>query len=132
MVIRDNYVEYANIARVRKNKVDIPRLQEMLRECKQKSRYTNNEISKLLGVPLTMVGHWFRTDGCFSIPDETIWLKLKALLNCPSDFDEAILIFEEKENVYEKSNRFYIASKISPTITTMCGNDKVIVRKRTR
>ena len=42
--------------------------------------YSNREISNILGVKKTTVDHWFRTDDCFSIPDENIWFELKDLL----------------------------------------------------
>jgi DNA (cytosine-5)-methyltransferase 3A len=88
---------------VRKYEVDIFGLQNILREHKNMS---NQQIADLLKVPKTMVDHWFRTDAHFSIPDKDIWIQLKELLQIETnEFDESIMTFEEKENVFEKSNR---------------------------
>jgi DNA (cytosine-5)-methyltransferase 1 len=99
-------------------------LKDVLRESKN---MTNKEIATRLDVPITKVEHWFRNDSCFAIPDENIWLKLKELLNIQtSEFDESILTFEEREGVFEKSNRFYFDNGISPTITSASANEKII------
>lgn len=61
-----------------------------------------------------MVEHWFRTDNCFSIPDEDVWYQLKELLNITiNDFDE--------------SNRCYFEEGIAPTITSASADEKIIV-----
>lgn len=125
-----NYIEFTQKVRVRKYEIDEVDFQNMMKEYKRASNLTNLQISNALGVPLTMVGHWFRTDACFSFPSEGVWYRLKDLLNLPNDYDEAITTFEEKDSVYDKSKRVYLSSKISPTITTMCGNEKVLVRRK--
>lgn len=130
MKITENYIEFTPKVRVRKYKIDEKAFQQMMREYKQKSGLTNAQISEALSVPLTMVGHWFRTDNCFSYPTEDIWYCLKDLLKLPNDYDEAITTFEEKDSVYDKSKRVYLSSKISPTITTMCGNEKILIRRK--
>lgn len=129
MKITKNYIKYLPKVRVRKYEIDKKTFQKMIKEHKIKSGLTNLQISKALNVPLTIVGHWFRTDTCFSYPSENIWWQFKTLLKLPSDFDEAITTFEEKDNVYDKSKRVYLSSKIAPTITTMCGNEKILVKK---
>lgn len=44
------------------------------------------------------------------------------------EFDKAIMTFEEKEGVYEKSERHYFTDEIAPTLTsTSAGNEKVII-----
>ena len=68
------------IVKVRKNEVDIPNLQILLKKHKKKG-ITLDYISTKLKVPKTMVEHWFRTDSGFSIPNPEIWLSLKELLN---------------------------------------------------
>lgn len=128
----ENYIEFTPKVKVRKYEIDEKAFQKMIKKHKVKSGLTNLQISKELNVPLTMVGHWFRTDACFSYPSSDIWWQLKALLNLPSDYDEAITTFEEKDSVYDKSKRVYLSSKISPTITTMCGNEKILIRKYTK
>lgn len=113
------------IVSVRKYEVDILGLQKTLKEHK---KLNNQQIADELQVSKTMVEHWFRTDRYFSIPDKAIWNKLKELLEIKTnEFDESIITFEEKDNVFEKSNRTYDANGIAPTLTTMCGNDSIIV-----
>lgn len=118
-------IDIPQTVRIRKYPVDIEKLKKSLKEHKN---YTNKEIALILDRPLTLVEHWFRTDGCFSIPDENIWIKLKTLLKINTDeFDESIMIFEEREGVYDKANRFYYEEGISPTITSTSANEKIIV-----
>ena len=91
------------IVSVRKYEVDVLGLQKTLKEHKKTN---NQQIANELGVPKTMVEHWFRTDTYFSIPDKDIWLKLKELLKISTnEFDESIMTFEEKESIFEKTNR---------------------------
>lgn len=117
-------VEIPQKVKVRKYKVDTEKLKSVLREHKNKS---NKSIAESLNKPLTLVEHWFRKDACFSIPDADIWFELKKLLNIETnEFDEAITTFEEKDNVYEKSNRFYCDTGLAPTITSSSANEKII------
>ena len=37
------------------------------------------------------------------------------------------MTFEIREGVYEKSNRCYYEDGIAPTLTCMCGDEKIIV-----
>ena len=123
-------VDIPQIVKVRKYEVDNAKLVELLRSHKN---LTNKQISDALNVPLTKVEHWFRTDSCFAIPDPEIWYQLKELLNIKTDeFDAAITTFEEKEGVYEKSNRCYLDSGIAPTLTATSGDEKVITNLRIR
>ena len=115
---------------VRKHEVDIDGLKRILRSHKTLS---NKEISDALGVPQTKVEHWFRNDNCFSIPDSNIWRGLKSLLNIQTDeFDKSIMEFEEKENVFEKSNRCYDENGIAPTMTATTSDEKIITNYRIR
>ena len=110
--------------RVRKYSIDTDKLVQVLRDHKNLS---NQEIAETLNVPLTKVEHWFRKDEYFAIPDAEIWSSLKALLKIETDeFDEAITTFEEKEGVFEKTNRCYFTNGIAPTLTSTSGNEKVI------
>ena len=122
-------VDIPQTVRVRKYEVDIERLCSVLRNAKQNVEITNNELALELDVPQTKVEHWFRQDKHFAIPDEDIWFKLKNILNITTDeFDEAIMTFEEKEGVYEKSERHYFANGIAPTLTsTSAGSEKFII-----
>lgn len=114
--------------RVRKYEVDILSLQILLRESKKKSKVTNKQIAEQLNIPLTKVEHWFRTDIYFAIPDENLWFELKELLHITDNsFDKSIMTFEIREGVYEKSNRCYYEEGIAPTLTCMCGDEKIIV-----
>lgn len=123
-------VEIPQTVKVRKHEVDTRKLIKTLREHKS---YTCKEIASKLDISLTTVEHWFREDKCFSIPDADIWFKLKELLNIKTDeFDKSITEFEEKEGVFEKSNRCYLDSGLAPTLTMASGNEKVIVASRGR
>ena len=117
-------VEIPQKVKVRKYEVDTEKLKSVLREHKNKS---NKIIAESLNKPLTLVEHWFRKDNCFSIPDADVWFGLKKLLNIETnEFDEAITTFEEKDNMYEKSNRFYYDTGLAPTITSASANEKII------
>ena len=127
-------IDIPQTVKVRKYPVDTDTLCETLRYHKALVDQNNNGISNALGVPVTKVEHWFRRDDCFAIPDPDVWFKLKELLKITTDeFDEAIMTFEEKEGVYEKSERHYFADGISPTLTnTSAGNEKILVREATK
>lgn len=105
--------------KVRKYKVDIEKLKEILKVQKQKLGLTINDISNTLNVNKTTVEHWFRSDDCFSIPDAEIWLDLKKLLQINTDefMDKSIMEFEIKPNEYDMTNRVYDENGISPTLT---------------
>lgn len=110
--------EIPQMVRVRKYSVDCESLCDCLREHKAKKQLNNKHIAEYLNVPITMVEHWFRRDKCFSIPDAEVWFKLKHLLDIKNtEFDESIMTFEEKENVFEKGNRIYDCIGLCPTIT---------------
>jgi site-specific DNA-cytosine methylase len=114
------------IVSVRKHEVDILALQKTLKEHK---KTTNQQIADALNVPKTMVEHWFRTDACFSIPDKDLWIKLKEILGITTDeFDESIMTFEERESVFEKTNRVYDENGIAPTLTSTSADERILVR----
>ena len=99
---------------VRKFEVDILGLQSVLK----KHRQPIKKISETLDVNKTTVEHWFRTDKSFSIPSPDIWFKLKNYLGITTDeFDQSIMEFEEKDNVFESSQRVYDSNGSYPTIT---------------
>lgn len=115
-MIKCEQVEIYQFVKVRKHSVDIKSLQTMLRAHKCMS---NKGISIALGIPLTMVEHWFRTDKYFSIPEDKLWFKLKDLLNINNnEFDKFVTEFEYKPNVFDMSNRAYIESGLAPTLLT--------------
>jgi DNA-cytosine methyltransferase len=115
------------IVSVRKYEVNILALQDCL---KQHKKTNNLKIANTLNVPKTMVEHWFRTDTYFSIPDKDIWIKLKNLLKITTnEFDESILVFEEKESVFEKTNRVYDENGIAPTLTSTRADERILVRE---
>lgn len=108
---------------VRKYEINQDELYNFLKEHKTKS---NQQIADELNISKTKVDHWFRNDESFSIPTRDIWFKLKEVLNIKSDkFDRAIMDFEIKDGVYEKSNRCYLDVGIAPTLTTAC-EEKII------
>lgn len=125
-----NKIDITQTVRVRKYEVDCEKLCEVLRTYKSSSGLNNQDIANHLNIPLTKVEHWFRQDKSFAIPSEDIWFELKALLGVKTDeFDNAIMTFEEKEGVFEKSNRCYFPNGIAPTITCASENEKVIEPK---
>lgn len=120
-------VDIPQIVKVRKYEVDIENLKTLLKEHKKLTGLSNSYISSCLDLPQTKVEHWFRTDDCFAIPDAEYWYKLKdILLIKTNEFDEAITTFEEKEGVFEKSNRCYFDTGISPTLTATSADEKII------
>lgn len=126
-------VDIPQMVKVRKYPVNTDKLVKVLRKQKEICQVSNKEISNKLNVPLTKVEHWFRDDEFFAIPDADIWNELKHLLQIVTDeFDESITTFEEREGVYEKSNRCYHEEGISPTLTSMSGNEKIITNYRIR
>lgn len=113
------------IVSVRKYKVDIKKLQNLLSSHKNKSI---NEISKELNLPKTQVAHWFRKDKSFSIPPKEVWHKLKKILSIKNNsFDKSITTFIEKESVFEKTNRVYDTKGIAPTLTSTGADEKIII-----
>lgn len=123
-------VDIPQTVKVRKYTVDCNSLCQCLRNHKAKANISNKDISIALDVPITKVEHWFRQDDCFAIPDPDNWYGLKTLLGIATDeFDESIMTFEEKEGVYEKSERHYHADGIAPTLTSAsASNEKVIIQ----
>ena len=115
----------------RKYDVDILSLQQVLRTAKEETHLRIKDIAEHLGLPLTQVAHWFRTDDCFSIPPKEVWYELKSLLNIDNDsFDKAITEFEELEGVYDMSNRIYSDEGLSPTLK--CSSDGALIKEHNR
>lgn len=113
--------------RVRKFEVDVEKLKQTLKYHKNKSGYSNKQISEVLGQPKTLVDHWFRYDNSFSIPNEELWMKLKEILKIETDeFDRSIMSFEVRDGIYDKSNRVYDTNGISPTTLARTDNAKII------
>ena len=120
-------IDIPQTVKVRKYPVDTNALCKFLRCAKADADLTNDNIANALDVSKTKVEHWFRRDECFAIPDSEIWMELKALLKIETDeFDESIMTFEEKEGVYEKSERHYFSEGIAPTLTSTTAAEKVI------
>jgi DNA (cytosine-5)-methyltransferase 3A len=113
---------------VRKHEVNIPKLQNLLKKYHKPAK----DIAEQLGIPRTKVEHWFRRDASFSIPDAFYWKELKGILGILTDeFDAAIMEFEEREGIYEKSNRVYDEEGIAPTLTQASSDEKILVREIT-
>ena len=125
-------INMPQLVKVRKYEVDCERLCGLLRNHKRLAGKSNTAIAEALDVPMTKVGHWFRTDSCFAIPDAEVWYDLKKVLAIQTtEFDRAITTFEERPGVYEKSERCYLADGIAPTLTsTSAGAEKIIVEER--
>jgi site-specific DNA-cytosine methylase len=102
------------IVSVRKHDVDVESLKHLIRKHKND---TILNISKKINRPKTEVEHWFRSDSSFAIPSPEIWMQLKNILNIETNVhDMAILEFEEKESVFEQSNRVYGVNGKNPTL----------------
>ena len=126
-------IEIPQTVKVRKYPVDTKKLVEVLRDAKIKQDLTNSRIAFELDVPITTVEHWFRRDESFAIPDEDVWWSIKNLLGIETtEFDESITTFEEKEGIYEKSNRYYYDDGIAPIITSASANEKIISNLKIR
>ena len=111
---------------IRKHEVNIPKLQKVLKAHKKPLK----EIAETLDIPITKVEHWFRSDKYFAIPDSMYWKELKSFLGIlTEEFDASIMEFEEKEGVYEKSNRVYDEDGIAPTLTQTSSDEKILVRE---
>ena len=105
--------------RVRKHYVDKTKLCEFLRSHKNKSI---QEISVYCDAPKTMVEHWFRCDGSFSIPGAEYWHKLKEILEIEDiSWDRHIMEFEVKNNSFDMAKRIYHIDGKHPTLTTLTG-----------
>ena len=128
--VKENNVIVHNIPQivsVRKHKVDVKKLQELLKKHKNIS---NQKIAKKLNIKKTTVDHWFRTDDGFSIPEANIWQDLKSLLEIKTDkFDKSITEFETREGVYEKANRVYDTKGIAPTMTSTSADERILINK---
>lgn len=122
-----NVIDIPQLVKVRKYPIDTENLKKLLRDHKNMSI---QNIADILNKPKTLVEHWFRNDEGFAIPDADIWFDLKKLLGIETNkFDQSITTFEERQGVYEKSNRTYHEDGISPTITRAEADIKVVVKE---
>jgi DNA (cytosine-5)-methyltransferase 1 len=113
------------IVSVRKYPVNIPGLQKLLRSHK---KLTIKQIAESLDVAQTEAEHWFRTDKCFSIPRAEVWYELKKLLKIKTKkFDKSITTFENKESVFDMSNRVYDTDGIAPTLTSTTTDIRILL-----
>ena len=115
-VVQPNYEIVKQKVWVRKHKVDIEGLQDLLRSHKNKS---NKEISEALKQPITKVEHWFRRDKAgFSIPEAELWNDLKALLEITTtEYDAQVTEFVEQDGKYDQAERVYNTEGLAPTLT---------------
>lgn len=117
--------EIPEMVSVRKYEVDAPSLQKCLKSHKKMKL---SDIADKLNISKTTVEHWFRTDNYFSIPTPEIWPSLKTLLGIKTDeFDKSIMEFEERDGVFEKSNRAYHENGLAPTLTATDSDIRVII-----
>lgn len=108
---------------VRKNTMDT---REFVEELRKHKKYSNQYIAEKVGVPITTVEHWFRTDKSQSIPSPEQWYKLKELLELDDKYDAFVTEFEEREGTFEKANRCYGIEGIAPTMTAAASDEKII------
>ena len=115
---------------VRKYDVDIDSLQKTLKEHKKQ---TIKSIAESLKIKKTTVEHWFRTDKYFAVPDAEFWIELKELLDIKTNiFDESIMTFEQREGVFEKTNRVYDEKGIAPTLTCVSADERILTEAKIR
>lgn len=126
-------IDIPQLVKVRKYEVDCEALNGLLRKHKALTGKSNKALAAALNEPLTKVEHWFRRDASFAIPGADVWEALKDELEITTtEFDEAVMTFEERHGVFEKSERCYFADGIAPTLTsTSAGNEKIIVEGET-
>lgn len=111
--------EYKEMVTVRKYDVDVDRLSRLLKDKKKEKKLSYSVIASSLEIPKTKAEHYFRTDKYFAIPEPDIWHRLKSLLDIEDNsFDESIMTFIEKENVFDTTNRIYDPKYIAPTLST--------------
>jgi len=114
---------------VRKNTIDT---REFVEELRKHRKYSNQYIAEKVGIPITTVEHWFRTDKSQSIPSPKQWYKLKELLELDDKYDAFVTEFEEREGTFEKANRCYETEGIAPTMTAASSDEKIIHQYRIR
>ena len=106
--------------KVRKHSIDTNKLVEFLREHRAVS---TAKIAEHCEVPLTMAEHWFRQDSSFSIPPAEVWSKLKEILGITTaEWDKRITEFEERDGVYEMSERITQTHGKNPTLKASAPN----------
>lgn len=81
------------------------------------------KIAEHCSVPLTQAAHWFRQDSSFSIPPGEVWDKLKEILGITTnEWDKRITEFEERDGVYEMSERITQTHGKNPTLKASIPN----------
>lgn len=124
-MIKVIYYDIPEQVKVRKHEVNLVDFQMFLKKHK---RISNKKIAELLELNKTEVDHWFRTDNFFSIPSDTVWIKLKKVLNIDSNiYDSFVLEFEQRDSVHDQSNRVYDVNGIAPTITSTNADIRIIL-----
>lgn len=111
------YIDVEVEVAVRKYEVDIPRLQEILKQYRRPPK----TIAEDLDLPTTLVEHWFRRDRYFAIPTQNLWSVLKEYLGIEADeMDMQMTYVEYKQG--DSRNRIYIGD-VAPTLTVGRGDD---------
>lgn len=83
-----------------------------------KGRLTNKQIAEYIGLPLTKVEHYFRTDSYSAIPSPEDWLKLKSLLYFDETYDNEVAYNLENVKIeFEMTRRVYNSNGCMPTLT---------------
>lgn len=112
--------------KVRKFDIDKDEFLCFIKRHKKESGLKLHQIADALQVPKTEVEHWFRKDKYFSFPCADVWHRLKEILNIQENtFDDAITVYEYKDNVYDLKNRVYHENGISPTLLANASENNV-------
>lgn len=117
--------------KVRKHKVQVEALQELLLAKLKASGKSKKQIANELNDEFSTIEHYFRKVGSesFSIPSAEHWPKLKKILKITTKkFDKQILEFEIKDGVYETKQRVYSDEGKAPTLTSGSA-DKLVETK---
>ena len=93
-------IDGVKTVRIRPNAPDSRDVAGYLREAKDRTTLSFDQIAQTLGVGRWQVIHYFRLDGSGSrLPPYDTWLKLKELLQLDDRYDEAMQ-YVEKDNVF--------------------------------
>tara|TARA_R100000656_G_scaffold24078_1_gene21283 strand:+ start:93 stop:479 length:387 start_codon:yes stop_codon:yes gene_type:complete len=123
------YYDIPEIVNIRKYNVNVIELQKCLLKALKNSNKTKKQVAKELNEEFTTIEHYFRHEGSeyFSIPEPTIWIKLKEILNIKTNkFDISILTFEKKLSEFDLTNRVYDVNGIAPTITSTNADIRIL------
>ena len=120
-VQKDNLVMMGNYQKeTEKRKYDIEpeKISEYLRLWLKKSGISKKQLSKKLGLPFTLVEHFFRKSISISLPDKETWIKLKQILKFDEIYDKEMIEYVSYITSKHQGNRIYSSESDSPTLSS--------------